>query len=194
MGIPLDPPEYGNDCLACFPAGKTPKYVYATFTNIIGGDEYVPGISPIPPNGTYKMEQANGCSWEYEDANVICEYRASIVGISGIELEQKVAACIAFGAEDDPCTYAFEQDDNPVGLIYCAGEVQVAFVENPGNPYALRTIADLISLPLDSCVLAEFWPLTRYTWVPMFASHRWPTKIHLKIDWTHWDQYDMFES
>ncbi|GAI90859.1 unnamed protein product, partial [marine sediment metagenome] len=31
MGQPMPdvPIEYGNDCLARFPAGKTPKYLYA---------------------------------------------------------------------------------------------------------------------------------------------------------------------
>lgn len=49
MGRPIPDPveetEHGDDCLACWPAGKTPKFCTATFHDI----ETCPG-EPAPPN------------------------------------------------------------------------------------------------------------------------------------------------
>jgi len=62
MGIP-PPPEYGNDCPVCWPAGMTPKYVYIDFVGIQRGALGVPPW-PDPPNGTWKLEQTiEPCKW-----------------------------------------------------------------------------------------------------------------------------------
>lgn len=57
MGIKIEPPEYGNDCLHCWGVGETPEFIYVTFSGVKKGD--VPG-SEQPPNGDYFkcMQQA----------------------------------------------------------------------------------------------------------------------------------------
>lgn len=61
MGLPPDI-EYGNNCLACFPAGFTPATVYASIAGVMIGDLWIPG-NPYPPNGMFELPQLNGCQW-----------------------------------------------------------------------------------------------------------------------------------
>ena len=55
---------YGNDCLAVFPAGKTPMYVYARFSKIVT----CPGALFTAPNDrVFKLTQVEDhpCWWSY---------------------------------------------------------------------------------------------------------------------------------
>lgn len=55
-------PEWGNDCALKFPAGKTPRFVYGRFSNIVT----CPGAPLITPNDrTFTLEQQPGipCLW-----------------------------------------------------------------------------------------------------------------------------------
>lgn len=58
------PHVYGDDCLAVFERGKTPKYVYVRFSGIVT----CPGSAPIAPNDrVFKLTQdpENPCAWYY---------------------------------------------------------------------------------------------------------------------------------
>ena len=61
MGIEPEP-DIGNNCLACFPAGKAPQFVYMSFVGIEKGAAWVPG-DPEPPNSTYQLHQIAACHW-----------------------------------------------------------------------------------------------------------------------------------
>jgi len=50
MGIRIEPPVLGNNCLPCWDAGETPGFVYIIFLGVKKGD--VPGAQQ-PPNGEY---------------------------------------------------------------------------------------------------------------------------------------------
>ena len=52
--LPDEPPEYGDDILHVFPAGKTPKYIYATFHGII---KRAGTPAEGPYNATFKLTQ-----------------------------------------------------------------------------------------------------------------------------------------
>ncbi len=59
---------YGEDCLAGFDAGKTPKYVYARFADVVKCTIGVVPEPPIPPNDkAFKLTQTEGnaCLWTY---------------------------------------------------------------------------------------------------------------------------------
>jgi len=56
--MPPGPIEYGDDCLHCFAAGKTPKYVWARFSQILQCPDVPPKICGIPPNDrVWKLTQ-----------------------------------------------------------------------------------------------------------------------------------------
>lgn len=60
--MPDEPHEYGDDCLAGFDAGKTPKYLYARFSLLIK----CPAGDYQPPNDRlFKLTQVIGqpCRW-----------------------------------------------------------------------------------------------------------------------------------
>lgn len=62
--MPPVPHIYGDDCYYGFPEGKTPKYVYARFSNIVK----CPMGELSPPNDRmFKLTQTdrNPCLWEY---------------------------------------------------------------------------------------------------------------------------------
>lgn len=65
--MPDEPIEYDNDCVLKFPAGKTPKYVYARFINLVK----CPAAALLPPNDRlFKLTQQPGvpCMWRYVTA------------------------------------------------------------------------------------------------------------------------------
>ncbi len=62
------PHVYGDDCLLGFPAGKTPKYVYARFLEIIKCPDIPPIFYEQPPNDrVFKLTQdlVSPCHWGY---------------------------------------------------------------------------------------------------------------------------------
>lgn len=75
MGVP-PPPDPGDDCLACWPAGETPEKVYVHFTGIKIGATWVPGLGE-PPNQVWTLLQAAPCSWGLVFDPYIFLYRAS---------------------------------------------------------------------------------------------------------------------
>lgn len=65
MGIPPDI-VYGNDCLACYPPGETPKFIYITAADITKC-AWAAALELYPPNDLFKLTQSNGCDWAYID-------------------------------------------------------------------------------------------------------------------------------
>lgn len=71
------PIVYGDDCLAAFDAGKTPKYLYARFSQIVQCPDLPPGPNFIPPNDrVFKLTQDEGvpCRWAYESSPWYVEF------------------------------------------------------------------------------------------------------------------------
>jgi len=91
MGQRMDKDEivYGDDCLWCFDAGETPKYVYARFLDI----GKCPGEwcedNPLPPNDrVFKLTQDDmkPCTWVFQDGFWDVVYHAYWPGIAGCAL------------------------------------------------------------------------------------------------------------
>ncbi len=81
MGVPPEI-EYGNDCLACWAAGKTPRYLYMSLTEIVTGPLWLPWMDP-PPNGVWQLEQVHlqACNWGLFSGLKTFTYRAGAAGI-----------------------------------------------------------------------------------------------------------------
>ncbi|GAI59157.1 unnamed protein product [marine sediment metagenome] len=78
MGQRQDKDEivYGDDCVGCFPAGKTPKYVYARFSQI----EKCPDPMRVPPNDrVFKLTQNaySPCNWFYQGSTWRVEWQCA---------------------------------------------------------------------------------------------------------------------
>lgn len=66
--MPDEPIIYGDDCLACFDAGETPKYLYVRFSGIV----QCPAGPSIPPNDrVFKLTQnaEAACYYRYDSAD-----------------------------------------------------------------------------------------------------------------------------
>lgn len=78
MGQRQDKDEivYGDDCVGCFPAGKTPKYVYVRLSLV----EKCPDPRLVPPNDrVFKLTQDayNPCDWFYQGSTWRVEFQCA---------------------------------------------------------------------------------------------------------------------
>lgn len=80
--LPCPPVEPGNDCPLCTPVrwavGETPKYVFATFVNIIdcGKSRFT-----VPNGHVFRLQQnaASDCNWFWEGDNYHVFFDAKMV-------------------------------------------------------------------------------------------------------------------
>jgi len=56
MGIDVNREDYGDDCLTCFAADKTPRYLWGSLRDVQKGNGWMP-IFPEPPNGDFMLTQ-----------------------------------------------------------------------------------------------------------------------------------------
>lgn len=62
--LPEPPKVYGDDCLACFPAGETPRYMTAFFSDILDcNPSEPPGHEPIPGRLVLEQHTVRPCEW-----------------------------------------------------------------------------------------------------------------------------------
>lgn len=108
MGERMDKDEivYGNDCLAMFDEGKTPKYLYARFSQVQPCPD-----EPIPPNDrTFKLTQHETywCHWSYESDLwlVVFDYSVPLERSELTIAKQPAPARFMFRGNED---YAIEE-------------------------------------------------------------------------------------
>ncbi|MBA7623570.1 hypothetical protein ES703_30967 [subsurface metagenome] len=86
MGIRVEPlPDpFANDCLRCYPPGKTPRILYAVFKGIELGINWNPALPP-PPNDTFELIQHDliHCTWTYDGDKWHVVYEAEIFPPAG---------------------------------------------------------------------------------------------------------------
>jgi len=122
LKIPPRPPDYGagDDCLACWPAGKTPNYAFIRFWDI----EACPGFGD-PPNGycfVSKQDPVFPCLFVGELHFAGYLWRATYLAtFSTVQLVTWTPGLLNyFYAEEIPCSQSF-----PTNLNVCpffAGE------------------------------------------------------------------------
>lgn len=77
QSMPDEPIEFGNNCPLGFPAGQTPKFLYARHSGMIQCPKVIPPFTTTPPNGrVFKLEQVVGipCRWEYVGTEWFIQY------------------------------------------------------------------------------------------------------------------------
>lgn len=119
MGIPITPfPDpYGNDCLQCYDAGKTPQILYAIFKGIAIGDLWDDDW-PGPPNHVFQIIQdgVDNCKWSYVGDVWTIEYDATFVGpglgqtLLNVTLLEPFAETAFTGWTKNPCGSKFNNE------------------------------------------------------------------------------------
>jgi hypothetical protein len=108
MGTPVEPIEYGNDCLLCFDPSTTPKKIRATFSGI----ECCPGLDGILPNNTvFILNQSPGdpCAWynfDYTNLYVAFWVREPFSYLAVNRLVDPIGFVFA-GEGTTPCSLSF---------------------------------------------------------------------------------------
>jgi len=195
MGIDWTEEEFGNDC-GCYPPGRTPKYLYASVSGIEWCTEGVPVAGP--PNGIFKMTQDPGfpCIWTMDAGGVTAWYSLA-GGWSQLDIGISAPMTLAFTHLIKlPCLAHFSNQLICPGILvppwYHGGTGIVLSRGNDPLP-SLQDFAELFGLIEDPFAKCDFWPVDTRILMLRYARQKSPTNILMKIDWTEYDQYDMFE-
>lgn len=83
MGVP-PPPGFGDDCLICWAAGKTPDTVYMFLAEI---EKCVWPVPPpiSPPNGMWELPQILPCAWQSGGNGLALTYSVH-VGFTSVQV------------------------------------------------------------------------------------------------------------
>lgn len=148
MGNIVFPDEFGNDCLACFPPGKTPLKMVCSTTGIKAGNLWVP-IDGAPANGTWHLQQIAPC-WYINtfgpyDISFVIDVPGSSLHLTGNLLRDHFN-----GWNAASCKYWFSNLlDTPVGNHFYGGQAQVVFVPLGASP-SVAHIMELINMERDT--------------------------------------------
>lgn len=191
MGTFVTPGEKGDDCLLIYPAGETPKYLLAVFTQI----EMCPGILLEPRNGTFILTQDPilPCVWERVEGILHIHY---IVDINGSRLSSWRALIPYFNSHsDEPGMDNFANEVNCGGAppVIAPGFGYVDLFDYPGRAYQQAHDFNFMPIPWTKFDVYACPDEPAYVSVRRFANVRTPTNIQIKFDATHYDQWDMFE-
>lgn len=122
--IPIEHPtiEYGNDCIQCYAAGETPKFIYVKFSGVIlcPGKAWPGGVDL---NTTWTLTQIAGCDWRYLDANWQIDWRNFPAG--------PWTNCYAYIAGTAQKHFTARQA--PI----CLTTIDNDYLNCPGNPWGL---------------------------------------------------------
>lgn len=193
MGIDVNREDYGDDCLTCFAAGKTPKYLWGSLRDVEKGNGWMP-IFPEPPNGDFMLTQhpVVPCFWSGAIGGFTITFETAGPGTL-IIIWHPIAGGAFRGFSANDCVWFFSNtQDVPLGWPYFSGEVSLYFRE-PGSFNSLSDTRDLINMPHDLECKAEVYHLSTDQYVAMF-SRKWDnSSIRIKMDKAHYDQYETFE-
>lgn len=157
--IEINPADYefaAGDCLACFPAGETPKFLYACMAGIERGDLWVAGVDPPAPNGAFKMTWQGACIWGDVHNGITFAYGAA-PGFS--ELDITDLAHFYFVSVHEPiCTTHFTNSVIvPAGNKYYGGWGFLTQIE-PAGLFSESDLAESVGLEPGPDLLASIWP------------------------------------
>ena len=179
MGIPPEE-EFGNNCIACFPTGQTPKYRYASFSDIQKGDLWA---SPMlsPPNTTFKLQQGMSCIW----SGFLDGWTVNLAYAFGESLLTVDDSGGRYGFESSivvPCAIGFSNSAiSPVGEHYYGGTARITEVASK-MLNSLTEVAELINFDYSGEARAEFYPVTDTEWTTRFAEIRESTNIYIQLE------------
>lgn len=178
MGIEI-PPEFGDDCLACYAPGATPTYLWATFEGITKSAEWEPADGELI-NGVFRLEQhpTIPCYWTLVWADGLIGYWADHpTHQCQLFLWNAVPQGIFLDNDEPDCTKNFTNsyaDPHPF-----EGGTGVVSVTGPTSTAALTELCGLIGQPITPDLRFEFWDIDIVTGVYRMA--RKPDHTNIKI-------------
>ena len=129
MGLGLVDPIFGDDCTLCFPVGRTPKYLLASFSGILAGDLWEEWMPP-PPNGTIRLTQTiQLCRWQGTSGSYGAEYH-TYADYSSLSAGVPFPFPVCFGSfASNQCVYSFASGIiSPVNEYYWSGRGQISWI------------------------------------------------------------------
>jgi len=184
MGIPVDPIEYGDDCPACtpnpWPAGKTPKHMFATFFDLVNCLPYT-----AKHNGTILITQDPGSPCHFSRLGIIPEIDY-LTGVGLTTLTSKLGLSLFFGDNvAAKCVFFFTSE-----LLVCAWPViynilgTAIVLPEPAAERASHFCNDFNLLPAEDTML-EQWTLdsaSPYTTVTRLANIEYDVNVLVKYE------------
>lgn len=155
MGIITDP---GYELYVgenpCFPEGKTPKKLYATFSGIGIGELWTPDLG-WPLNGTYIIETVDGGTWWTPGGSFVTVVLVLAIGYTTI-IMHRWDSIQQFNGSGDACLFKFQNLwQGPESSFFCGGFASVTAREDVSCPKSIKKTCNLIGVPPDKKTFAE---------------------------------------
>lgn len=184
MGIQPEPiPEYGDDCLLCYAANKTPLAMHISFSGIERGSLWVPSDG-MPPNQTFLIVQSitAPCSyyWNWDGWPHVWYITQS--GASTVWCRNAQGVTAFHDTILNECEKSFTNGATaPSGNKFYGGHAHLFPVSE------LAEIADLVNLCYleqkpDFDLLSELWMISPTQKVVRYVNKGDATKIYIKLD------------
>lgn len=155
MGIITDPGyELYIEDRFCFPAGKTPKKLYATFSGIKIGAAWQESWGQ-PLNGTYILEATVGDEWWTAEGLAV---RAGFIIPPTHSLLRmwRFDGPLQFNAEKVGCAFEWPNVyQDPEACAFYGGFASVTMREQGDNVPSIKTVQNLVGVPPDRKTFAE---------------------------------------
>lgn len=183
MGIPAVPVEYGDDCLACYPAGKTPLKIWASVTGIKPGE-----LEPVGgwhcPNGFFLLTQDEilPCKWSCESWPEICQLTLDTPWAT-FGLQDKNGQQAFYKQYFQACAWDFENaidiwDDN----FYYGGNCSLkACLDDEDTD--LISVMKLLNIEPSAKLLCEFFPISDSQGIFKYCRKSDKTNISVKFSY-----------
>ena len=182
MGIDPTEDDVTNECPLCFPVGKTPKNLWASFTGLKRGSLWTSAHGTVP-NRVYKLHNDGGCNWSSLSGGRTVTWGTgfgeSLVRIRGPGFH------LYFGSRvTSLCAVFFPNElTNPVGTYFYGGSCAISMTAPSIGSSLLRPM-ELLNLPVEPKTFAEVFPIDNTTNVYRYARKKDGTKILIKFDYT----------
>lgn len=183
MGIRTGPVEYGDDCLACYPADKTPLKLWASVTGIMPGE-----LEPVGgwhcPNGLYLLTQSDvrACTWKSLSWPEVCSLILDSPWAT-FGLQDKNGRQAFYKQYFEACVFDFPNamdiwDDN----YYYGGGVSIRPVSSDESTDII-SVMELLNIEPGSKALAEFFPVSDSETVYKYCRKSGKTNIKIKFSY-----------
>lgn len=179
MGIPADTtPEEAPIPNGCFYPDITPRWLRISFAGVIPSPDKPP-LPAVNPNRTILCEYISpGMYVGYLD-DMVCllTFHETLTRI-----DCTTGLYTTFGFTGPGCTFWGPNALDPLIESYYDGNFQIAFFGSPNARQSINGAADLIPVPIEPGLMADFWPGENNKFSIRFASQKNKNRAIILID------------
>jgi len=183
MGLPLPEPEFGDNCLACYAPGETPKAVVM----FISGVEVCPLLDPKGPlGGAWVLPQVLACEWFINDGISAVGVKRNAPGGNTLFSQLNLGIGIFGSTALVPCASG-GPNQNVCMPLFVHGELGACHVDFRPWPATPRMLCDDYGMlpsedtKTDPYIIQDEPPTTV---VYRFQNTKYSTKLGIKFDYT----------